>query len=123
MGSHRNDVRTPLEVTVGLDPLSWAVIGAGVAAAGGSVYQGEVSKKGQKKSLAAQERAQADTLAAQTAERARADQEMAAANRRKASIQIDEFNKAATAGPAGTMLTGPKGIEKPKLGANTLLGI
>ncbi len=99
-----------------------AIIGAGLAAAGGSIAQGEAQKRAQKKSLAAQERAQEETLLTQASERARADQEMQAANRRKASVQIDEFNRQATAGPASTLLTGPQGIQKPKLGSNTLLG-
>lgn len=100
-----------------------AVLIAGALAAGSQVYTGEQQKRGQKKSLAAQEEAQQQTLAADTAQRARADQEMAAANRRKATINIDEQNRQSITGAASTMLTGPKGIEKPKLGSNTLLGL
>lgn len=100
-----------------------AVLIAGALGAGGTVYSGEQNKRQQKRSLLAQEEAQQQTLAAQTAERARADQEMAAANRRKATINIDEQNRRSMTGVASTMLTGPQGIEKPKLGANTLLGL
>lgn len=89
--------------------LEIAAIAIALAGAGSAIHSGEQQRRAQNKSLRAQEQAQRQDLARQAGETARAEQEMAIANRKKASPQIDEYNKRAFSGPGSTMLTSPTG--------------
>ncbi len=101
---------------MGLDPLSWAVIGSAVLGAGTSM---DAQRKA--KNQAEDASRQAEQRAAQQAQQAsqQADQQFNRANQRRPD---------AMPGPAGaggsTMLTGPQGIDPGALplGKSTLLG-
>lgn len=97
---------------MGLDPLSWAVIGSAVLGAGTSI---DAQRKA--KNQAEDASRQAEQQAQQAAQQA--DQQFNRANQRRPD---------AMPGPAGaggsTMLTGPRGIDPGALplGKSTLLG-
>ncbi len=97
---------------MGLDPLSWAVIGSAVLGAGTSM---DAQRKA--KNQAEDASRQAEQQAQQAAQQA--DQQFNRANQRRPD---------AMPGPAGaggsTMLTGPQGIDPGALplGKSTLLG-
>ena len=104
--------------------MAFAALGA--ALVGYQVYSGERQHRQQKKQLKMQEQANAD--AKQRAKEAadRADIEMNKANRKRADVSAitKKEEQAALTGPAGTLLTGVKGVDPSNynLGGNTLLG-
>lgn len=97
---------------MGLDPLSWAVIGSAVLGAGTSM-DAQRKAKNQAKEASRQAEQQAQQAAQQ------ADQQFNRANQR----QPDAMPVPAGAG-GSTMLTGPQGIDPGALplGKSTLLG-
>jgi len=103
-------------LTVGLDPLSWAVIGSAVLGAGTSI-DAQRKAKNQAEDASRQAEQQAQQAAQQASQQA--DQQFNRANQRRPD---------AMPGPAGaggsTMLTGPRGIDPGALplGKSTLLG-
>ena len=116
-----------------------AVVGAAAAAAGAaySIYSGERASSAQKDAMKKQEKAQAqamelqergqkEALDIQKRQAAAAEQNINRANRKQPDVgAIMQSAEAASAGgPAGTMLTGPQGVDPNALalGKNTLLG-
>ena len=104
---------------MGLDPLSWAVIGSAVLGAGTSMdAQRKAKNQAEDASRQAEQQAQQAAQQAQQASQ-QADQQFNRANQRRPD---------AMPGPAGaggsTMLTGPQGIDPGALplGKSTLLG-
>ena len=101
---------------MGLDPLSWAVIGSAVLGAGASM-DAQRKAKNQAEDASRQAEQQAQQAAQQASQQA--DQQFNRANQRRPD---------AMPGPAGaggsTMLTGPQGIDPNALplGKSTLLG-
>lgn len=101
---------------MGLDPLSWAVIGSAVLGAGTSI-DAQRKAKNQAEDASRQAEQQAQQAAQQASQQA--DQQFNRANQRRPD---------AMPGPAGaggsTMLTGPRGIDPGALplGKSTLLG-
>ena len=101
---------------MGLDPLSWAVIGSAVLGAGTSI-DAQRKAKNQAEDASRQAEQQAQQAAQQASQQA--DQQFNRANQRRPD---------AMPGPAGaggsTMLTGPQGIDPGALplGKSTLLG-
>jgi hypothetical protein len=100
-----------------------AVAGAGL---GYTIASGEDAKKKQAAALSRQESAQ--TQAVSAAERQRQTSEMAInqANRKKPDVSsiMQAAGESASGGAAGTMLTGPTGVNPNalSLGKSTLLG-
>lgn len=92
---------------------------ATVAGAAYSVYSGDRAAKEQK-------RAQNEARANAERQAAAADQAMNRANQKKPDISaiLSAASQSGKAGPSGTMLTGPQGIDPAmlSLGKNTLLG-
>ena len=104
---------------MGLDPLSWAMIGSAVLGAGTSMdAQRKAKNQAEDASRQAEQQAQQAAQQAQQASQ-QADQQFNRANQRRPD---------AMPGPAGaggsTMLTGPQGIDPGALplGKSTLLG-
>lgn len=104
---------------MGLDPLSWAVIGSAVLGAGTSMdAQRKAKNQAEDAGRQAEQQAQQAAQQAQQASQ-QADQQFNRANQRRPD---------AMPGPAGaggsTMLTGPQGIDPGALplGKSTLLG-
>jgi hypothetical protein len=107
-------------------------IGVGITAAataagvGYTIASGEDAKKKQAQALSKQESAQAQAVTA--AERQRQTSEMAInqANRKKPDVSsiMQAAGESASGGAAGTMLTGPTGVNPNalSLGKTTLLG-
>ncbi len=114
---------------MGIETLAIAgIIGAAVGAGGlgYSIASGEDAKKKQAAALSRQESAQ--TQAVSAAERQRQTSEMAInqANRKKPDVSsiMQAAGESASGGAAGTMLTGPTGVNPNalSLGKTTLLG-
>ena len=105
-----------------------AAVGVGSMAAGlgYTIASGEDAKKKQAQALSRQESAQAQAVGA--AERQRQTSEMAInqANRKKPDVSsiMQAAGESASGGAAGTMLTGPTGVNPNalSLGKTTLLG-
>ena len=105
-----------------------AAVGVGSMAAGlgYTIASGEDAKKKQAQALSRQESAQAQAVGA--AERQRQTSEMAInqANRKKPDVSsiMQAAGESASGGAAGTMLTGPTGVNPNalSLGKSTLLG-
>ena len=114
---------------MGIEVAIGAMIAATAAAAAGtgySIYAGEQSKKAQGEAMAQQRQAQ-DRAAKDAAAQAEKSQEaINAANRKSPDVSsiLGAAAKGAAGGPAGTMLTGPTGVNPNELtlGKNTLLG-
>ena len=101
-------------------------IGTMAAGLGYTIASGEDAKKKQAQALSRQESAQAQAVGA--AERQRQTSEMAInqANRKKPDVSsiMQAAGESASGGAAGTMLTGPTGVNPNalSLGKSTLLG-
>jgi len=101
-------------------------IGTMAAGLGYTIASGEDAKKKQAQALSRQESAQAQAVGA--AERQRQTSEMAInqANRKKPDVSsiMQAAGESASGGAAGTMLTGPTGVNPNalSLGKTTLLG-
>ena len=87
-----------------------AAAGTAFAAAtiGSTIYQGEQQKRGQKRALASQEKAQRQSLLSSIAEEKRAGQAERQANKRKPDVTAILFREraAARAGAGSTILAG-----------------
>lgn len=116
-----------------------AVVGAAAAAAGAaySIYSGERAASAQKDALKKQEKTQAEALRVQEEgqkqaldlqkrQTTAAEQNINRANRKQPDVGaiMQSAQTASAGGPAGTMLTGPQGVDPNALalGKNTLLG-
>ena len=107
--------------------MSMGYIAVAVAIAGSAVYTGEQTRKAQRRSMLARERAQKRAKAAATRqqivgdklagmEKAKADKKRAGANQYLAAAQ-----QAAKQGPASTLLTGTGGADGMLLGGRSTL--
>lgn len=96
------------------------------AGTGYAIYAGEQGKKAQQDAMARQQQAQQKAAAAATSQQRKSEMAMNAANRAQPDVSAIMANasKSAAGGPAGTMLTGPTGVDPNalSLGKNTLLG-
>lgn len=106
-----------------------AAIAAATAAVGGGVASGVMASKAnsqQQDALAAQKKAQAESLANAGAAQRESEQAIGAANRREPDMQsiMGKAAEASGGGPSSTMLTGPTGVNAGQmaLGRSTLLG-
>jgi beta-lactamase regulating signal transducer with metallopeptidase domain len=101
-------------------------IGLGVAAAGTgySIASGEDAKKKQASALSRQESAQAQAVNAAQGQRKKSEMAINQANRQTPNVQGIMESASAMGGAAGTMLTGPTGVDPNALalGKSTLLG-
>lgn len=98
-----------------------AVVGTSYA-----IYSGEQQKAAQADALSQQERAQKEAKERAQGQQQRAEQTENAARAKSPDVAgiLEAAGKAAQGGPAGTMLTGPQGVNPADLtlGKNTLLG-
>ncbi len=108
--------------------LGATVVGA-AAAAGGlgySIASGEDAKKKQASALSKQESAQAQAVKAAESQRMTSEMAINQANRKKPDVSsiMQAAGESASGGAAGTMLTGPTGVNPNalSLGKTTLLG-
>lgn len=103
-----------------------AMAASSAAATGYSIYAGEQGKKAQQDAMAKQAQAQQKAEAAATSQARKSQEAMNAANRAQPDVSaiMSAATKGAAGGPAGTMLTGPTGVDPNALalGKNTLLG-
>lgn len=98
---------------------STAILAAAAASAAASVYSANKAAKAQDRAAA-----QATEVAKKQADQAEQAQNRANAKRPDTGAMLSANEQAAKAGNAGTMLTGPMGIDPAalQLGKNTLLG-
>ena len=99
---------------------------AAVASTAYSVYAGERAADKQNEALGQQRQAQADAKVAAEKQQSTAEQNVNKANAKSpdAGAILSAATQAAKGGPAGTMLTGPSGVNQAdlSLGKSTLLG-
>ena len=99
---------------------------AAVASTVYSIYSGEKQAEKQQEALNQQRAAQADAKTAAEKQQATAEQNVNRANAKQpdAGAILSQASQAAKGGPAGTMLTGPSGVNQAdlNLGKSTLLG-
>jgi hypothetical protein len=103
-----------------------AMAASAAAGTGYSIYAGEQGRKAQQDAMAKQQQAQKQAAAAATSQARKSEMAMNAANRAQPDVSaiMSAATKGAAGGPAGTMLTGPTGVDPNalSLGKNTLLG-
>lgn len=91
-----------------------------------TIYSGEEQSKAQAKSLEQQKQAQSEAKTAAEKTQSTAEQNVNRANAKQpdAGAILSAAGQAAKGGPAGTMLTGPQGVNPSdlSLGKSTLLG-
>ena len=101
-------------------------IGLGVAAAGTgySIASGEDAKKKQASALSKQEAAQKQAVSAAQGQRKQSEMAINQANRQTPNVAGIMESASAAGNAAGTMLTGPTGVDPNALalGKSTLLG-
>lgn len=109
--------------------MSGAVVAASIVAAatiGSTIYSSEQQKKSQEKALEQQKKAQTEAKTAAEVQAKSSEQAINAANKKSPDISsiMSEATQDAKGGAAGTMLTGPQGIDPNQLslGKSTLLG-
>lgn len=103
-----------------------ALAGAAAAGTGYSVYAGEQGKKAQEDAMRKQEAAQAEAAKQAQLQTEASMGAMRAANRRAPDVAgiMQAAQESGGGGPAGTMLTGPMGVNPQdlQLGRSSLLG-
>ena len=104
-----------------------AIVGASIAAAGVgyTIAAGEDAKKKQADALSRQQKAQTQAVNAAQGQRKQSEMAVNQANRQQPNVAgIMEAASAASSGAAGTMLTGPTGVDPNSLalGKSSLLG-
>jgi len=99
---------------------------AAVAGTAYTIYSGEKARKQQGEALQQQRQAQAEAKTAAEKQQQTAEQNVNRANAKQpdAGAILSAATQAAKGGPAGTMLTGPTGVNAAdlSLGKSTLLG-
>lgn len=99
---------------------------AAVTATAYSIYSGEQQQKKQGEALNQQKQMQSEAKVAAEKQQATAEQNVNKANSKQpdAGAILSAATQAAKGGPAGTMLTGPMGVNQAdlSLGKSTLLG-
>ena len=99
---------------------------AAVASTAYSIYAGERAADKQSEALSQQRQAQADAKTAAQQQQQTSEQAVNRANAKSpdAGAILSAASQAAKGGPAGTMLTGPQGVNTAdlNLGKTTLLG-
>jgi uncharacterized protein HemX len=102
------------------------IAAAAVATTAYTVYAGEQQKERQQEALGQQRQAQAEAKGAAEKQQQVAEQNVNRANAKQpdAGAILSAAGQAAKGGPAGTMLTGPMGVNQAdlNLGKSTLLG-
>jgi len=115
-----------IETSVIANILLGTMAASAAAGTGYAIYAGEQGKKAQQDAMARQQQAQQKAAAAATSQQRKSEMAMNAANRAQPDVSAIMANasKSAAGGPAGTMLTGPTGVDPNalSLGKNTLLG-
>jgi len=113
---------TALALTAG----TAAAIGLGAGAMKNQYDQGKAAQASAQQGLAMQQKAQAEGVKQAEAQASMSQQAVNKANRASPDTQaiMSEAGQAAKGGGAGTMLTGPMGVDPNQLalGKNTLLG-
>ena len=120
----------PLLTTTGLTLLGAVVAGTGVAATaagvGYTIASGEDAKRKQADALVKQERAQTQAVASAETQRQQSQQLVNQANRKRPDVSsiMQAAADSSKRGAAGTMLTGPTGVDPNSLalGKSSLLG-
>ena len=120
----------PLFTAGALTTLGAVVAGTGVAATaagvGYTIASGEDAKRKQADALGKQERAQQQAVASAETQRQQSEQLVNQANRKKPDVSsiMQAASAASSGGGAGTMLTGPTGVDPNSLalGKSSLLG-
>ena len=112
---------------MGIETLAIAgIIGAAVGAGGlgYSIASGEDAKKKQASALSKQEAAQKQAVSAAQGQRKQSEMAINQANRQTPNVQGIMESASAAGNAAGTMLTGPTGVDPNALalGKSTLLG-
>lgn len=112
---------------MGIETLAIAgIIGAAVGAGGlgYSIASGEDAKKKQASALSKQESAQTQAVNAAEGQRKKSEMAINQANRQTPNVAGIMESASAMGGAAGTMLTGPTGVDPNALalGKSTLLG-
>ena len=99
-------------------------LGLAVAGTGYSIASGEDAKKKQAQALSRQESAQTQAVNAAQGQRKKSEMAINQANRQTPNVQGIMESASAAGGAAGTMLTGPTGVDPNALalGKSTLLG-
>lgn len=99
---------------------------AAVAGTAYSIYAGEEGRKQQGEAMSQQRQAQAEAKTVAEKQQQTAEQNVNRANAKQpdAGAILSAATQAAKGGPAGTMLTGPTGVNQAdlSLGKSTLLG-
>lgn len=99
---------------------------AAVAGTAYTIYSGEKAREQQGEALSQQRQAQAEAKTAAEKQQQTAEQNVNRANAKQpdAGAILSAATQAAKGGPAGTMLTGPTGVNAAdlSLGKSTLLG-
>ena len=88
---------------------------------GTSIYSGEQQRKASRRSLLAQEKAQAKAQRAEIGTKRLADQEKRRANQKRSGVDqyLAQASAAASSGPASTLMTG--GMDRSLLGGRSTL--
>lgn len=111
---------------MGIETAAIIAAAAAVAGTGYAVYSGEQQKAAQADALAQQEKAQREAKERAQGQQQKAEQAENAARAKSPDVSgvLASAAEAAKGGPAGTMLTGPQGVNPADLtlGKNTLLG-
>lgn len=96
---------------------------AAIASTGYAVYSGQQQMQAQKKALSQQQAAQAAAAEQAQSQQRRSEMAINAANQKQPDMSAIQ-KAAASGGVAGTMLTGPSGVDPAalSLGKSTLLG-
>lgn len=106
--------------------MSGAITAIAVAGTAYNIYAGEQASKKQAAALEQQRQAQAEAKTVAEKQQQTAEQNVNRANAKSpdAGAILSAATQAAKGGPAGTMLTGPQGVNPNELalGKSTLLG-
>ena len=106
--------------------IAGAALAVGAAGVGYTIAAGEDAKRKQADALGKQERAQTQAVASAETQRQQSQQLVNQANRKKPDVSsiMQAAAAASSGGAAGTMLTGPTGVDPNALalGKSSLLG-
>lgn len=112
-------------MSFGISAATWTAIGV-LASTGVGIYSAQQQRRSSQKALSEQKKANAQAEANALAQEKAATEAANAANMKTpdTAAMMSSAMLSGKAGQSGTMLTGPKGITKDKLGLqkNTLLG-
>ena len=106
--------------------MAFSAIGA-AALIGTSIFEGQQQKKQQRGAIRRQDAAQRQATQAAAGEQRRSEAERRRLNRKRPQIEslLGQAQRASAGGAAGTLLTGPSGVQRGNLtlgGGGSLLG-